>query len=152
MEGHFSRLAHQQQAYFQKRTGNSLLSFVLHLPSGARDVYYTDIVGNVSTSKFRPAPANSKTRSGVERASTLEVRPRYPLLGGWNYTFTLGWDAPLEDSARYDPKLNEYIIAIPFFTYLPGSVVDDAEFKVILPEGARSVEIFSFAMVLFWLT
>jgi oligosaccharyltransferase complex subunit alpha (ribophorin I) len=69
----------------------------------------------------------------------LEVRPRYPLLGGWNYTFTLGWDAPLEDSVRYDEQSNEYIIAIPFFTYLPGSVVDDAEFKVILPEGARSV-------------
>lgn len=140
LEGHFSRLAHQQQAYWHKRTGNAILSFVVLLPSGARDVYYTDIVGNVSTSKFRPAPPNSKIRSGIERPSTLEVRPRYPLLGGWNYTFTLGWDAPLADSARYDPESNEYIVAIPFFTHLPGSVVDDAEFKVIMPEGARSVQ------------
>lgn len=137
LEGHFSRLAHQQQAYAQKRAGNSLLSFVLQLPAGARDVYFTDIVGNVSTSKFRPAPPKSKTRSGgVERTSALEVRPRYPLLGGWNYTFTLGWDAPLEDSARYDKKTNEYIVGIPFFTHLPDTVVDDAEVKIILPEGA----------------
>lgn len=118
-----------------------MASFVVHLPSGARDVYYTDIVGNVSTSKFTPAPPKSKTRSGGTRTSSLEVRPRYPLLGGWNYTFTLGWDAPLEDNARYDAKTNEYTVAIPFFTYLPASVVDDAEVKLILPEGATYVEL-----------
>lgn len=125
-----------------------MLGFSVDLPSGARDVYFTDIVGNVSTSRFRPSPQSPATQSKIKSSpkssrasppSILEVKPRYPLLGGWNYTFTLGWDAPLEDSARYDSKTGEYVVAIPFFTHLPGSVVDDAEVKIILPEGATYV-------------
>lgn len=110
---------------------------VLQLPSGARDPYFTDIVGNVSTSRFRPAPRKSAIRSGgAERTSILELKPRYPLLGGWNYSFTVGWDAPLADSAKFDKATGQYVVAVPFFTHIPGSVVDDAEVKVILPEGA----------------
>jgi oligosaccharyltransferase complex subunit alpha (ribophorin I) len=64
------------------------------------------------------------------------MRPRYPLLGGWNYTFSLGWDAPLEESATFDKATGEYIVAIPFFTSIPATVIDDAEVMIVLPEGA----------------
>ncbi|KAF8311164.1 oligosaccharyl transferase alpha subunit [Clavulina sp. PMI_390] len=143
LDGYFSRLEHQRLSYYQNTKAlNILASFSIGLPAGARDVYFTDIVGNVSTSKFRPAPPKSKTRSGGgERFGTLDVRPRYPLMGGWNYTFTLGWDAPLEDSAKYDATTGEYIVAIPFFTPLPAAVVDDAEMKIILPEGATDIKL-----------
>ena len=106
----------------------------MQLPPNVRDPYFVDIVGNVSTSKFRPASATKSLRG--PKFSVLEIKPRYPLLGGWNYTFTLGWDAPLEDSVKYDKKTGKYVAGIPFFTHIPGSVVDDAEVKVILPEGA----------------
>jgi dolichyl-diphosphooligosaccharide---protein glycosyltransferase subunit 1 (ribophorin I) len=139
LDGHFSRLQFQQQAYLQRAVGNHVLgSFSIRLPPDVRDPYYTDIVGNVSTSRFRPAPPKVRSRAS-ERSSALDVRPRYPLLGGWNYSFTLGWDAPLENSAVYDKSQNKYTISIPFFTHIPGSVVDDAEVKVILPEGASCV-------------
>lgn len=64
------------------------------------------------------------------------MRPRYPLLGGWNYSFTLGFDTPLQDSVSWDAANQRYIVGVPVMTYIPGSVVDEAEIKVILPEGA----------------
>jgi oligosaccharyltransferase complex subunit alpha (ribophorin I) len=60
-------------------------------------------------------------------------------MGGWNYSFTLGWDAPLEDSAGWDPAGRRWIIGIPIMTSIAGAVVDDAELKIILPEGATYV-------------
>jgi len=61
-------------------------------------------------------------------------------MGGWNYTFTLGWDSPLEDSAGYDKAKRKYIVEVPVFTPIPAAVVNDAELTVILPEGATDVE------------
>jgi oligosaccharyltransferase complex subunit alpha (ribophorin I) len=68
--------------------------------------------------------------------SYLELRPRYPLMGGWNYTYTLGWDQPLADVAAYDPKNGTYLVGVPVHTPIPGSVVDDLTVKLIMPEGA----------------
>jgi len=142
LEGQFSRLEYQQKNSFQPRASSILPGFTILLPAGARDPYFTDTVGNVSTSRFRPAPLKTKSRAAAERKSVLEVKPRYPLLGGWNYTFRLGWDAPLGESTVYDSSNNMYIAAIPFFTHIPGSIVDDAEVKVILPEGATDIRVY----------
>jgi oligosaccharyltransferase complex subunit alpha (ribophorin I) len=69
----------------------------------------------------------------------LDLKPRYPLLGGWNYSFTLGWDSPLADSAGWDEKSGKYVVGVPVMTLIPGAVVDEAEVKIILPEGATYV-------------
>jgi oligosaccharyltransferase complex subunit alpha (ribophorin I) len=61
-------------------------------------------------------------------------------MGGWNYSFTLGWDSSLADSAVWDMKNERYIVEIPIMTSLPGAVVDEAEVQIILPEGAIDVE------------
>lgn len=144
LKGHFSRLSHQIQVYQQRPTFGSLRTVTLHLPPGISSPYFYDLVGNVSTSKFRPASPAPKTtslnaRAVPERWSVLELRPRYPLLGGWNYSFTLGWDAPLGDSAKYDAKEDRYILGVPFLTPVPGASVDEAEVTIILPEGATWV-------------
>lgn len=74
-----------------------------------------------------------------EQFSLLELRPRYPLLGGWNYSFTLGWDSPLRDYAGFDKSTGKYVIGVPLMTLVPGAVVDEAELQIILPEGATYV-------------
>ena len=68
------------------------------------------------------------------------MRPRYPILGGWKYSFTLGWDAPLGDSASYDAKTGTYIAEVPIMLGLPAAVVDEVTVKIVLPEGATDVE------------
>lgn len=64
------------------------------------------------------------------------MKPRYPLLGGWNYTFTLGWDADLASVAGYNKSTGEYHVEVPIMTAIPGAVIDELELKVVLPEGA----------------
>ena len=99
---------------------------------------FSHITSSFSTSQFRPAPSVPKG-SKAKQSSYLELKPRYPILGGWNYSFTLGWDAPLENSVGYDAKENRYIVAVPVLTHIPGSSVKEAEVTIILPEGATYV-------------
>ena len=68
------------------------------------------------------------------------MKPRYPIMGGWNYSFTLGWDSPLADSGSWDAKNQKYIVAVPVMTLFPSAVIDNAELKIVLPEGATYVQ------------
>ncbi|KAI0921757.1 hypothetical protein AcV5_000735 [Taiwanofungus camphoratus] len=139
LKGHFSRLEHQQQSFYGRPTPHMLPSLTLHLPAGIHSAYYYDLIGNVSTSHLRTAPS---TRNGIQnnQFSVLELRPRYPLMGGWNYSFTLGWDSPLSDYVGFDRQSGKYIAAVPLMTMIPGAVVNEAEIKIILPEGATDVD------------
>ena len=135
LKGQFSRLEHQAQAYQHRPAPHVLTELALQLPAGIHSAYYYDTIGNVSTSHLRVAP--SQSQGGLPgRNSLLEIRPRYPLLGGWNYSFTLGWDSPLEDYTGWDAEKGRYIVGVPIMTLFGGSVVEDAEIKVILPEAS----------------
>ncbi|KIK68178.1 hypothetical protein GYMLUDRAFT_37017 [Collybiopsis luxurians FD-317 M1] len=139
LKGHFSRLEHQTQSFYGKGAPHVVPLFTVHLPAGIRNTYYYDQIGNVSTSRLRVAPSAARGQKSTQ-SSVLELKPRYPIMGGWNYTYTLGWDAPLSDSATYDSKTGKYIVSVPVMTEIPGSVVNDAEISIILPEGATDVE------------
>jgi oligosaccharyltransferase complex subunit alpha (ribophorin I) len=132
-------LEHQSQSYFRKFSPHILSGLTLHLPPGVTNAYYYDLNGNVSTSHLRKTPSVAKG-SKASQYSVLELKPRYPVLGGWNYTYTVGFDTPLDDSVSYDAKSGTYIVGIPVMTLIPGAVVDDAEVKIILPEGAMYVQ------------
>lgn len=54
------------------------------LPSSARDVYYRDEIGNISTSNLR---------EGDEHVE-MEIRPRFPLFGGWKTHYYIGYNVP----------------------------------------------------------
>ena len=54
------------------------------LPPSAKDVYYRDEIGNISTSHMH------ETDDGVE----LELRPRFPLFGGWKTNYYIGYNVP----------------------------------------------------------
>lgn len=147
LKGHFSRIEHQMQAFFAKSNSHVLTSLALHLPPGSTDAYFIDIIGNVSTSHFRPSPPAPESISaplhvgaGARAASVLDVQPRYPLLGGWNYTFSVGWNNKLGEGGwgRKDEQsgANAYIVAVPFLTPITDVAVDKARTRIVLPEGA----------------
>jgi len=140
LKGHFSRLEHQSQNYFGRVAPHILGGLTLHLPPGVTNAYFFDLNGNVSTSHLRRTPSVPKGSKAIQY-SVLEMRPRYPLLGGWNYSFTLGFDTPLEDSLSWDAVNQKYILGVPVMTHIPGSVVDEAEVKIVLPEGATDVDV-----------
>jgi len=128
-----------QNRFLKKIGSQTLTSFVLDLPTGIYEPYYYDLIGNVSTSRFRPgyvAPPGSRRPN---QPGSLELRPRYPIMGGWNYSYTLGWDAPLADSVKFEAKTGQYVLKVPFMTPISGAAVNEAEVKIILPEGAQWV-------------
>jgi oligosaccharyltransferase complex subunit alpha (ribophorin I) len=131
LEGQFSRLVHQANLFAKRTTGLAHVITGLHLrlPSVATAPYYVDTVGNVSTSRFRPAP-------NALRASQLEIAPRYPLMGGWKYNFTVGYSAPLKPFVKRK-GWGEYVLSVPFMTPVKDVAVDEVTVRVRLPEGAR---------------
>lgn len=135
LKGYFSRLDHQKNVRSQKGQALSINDFTLLLPARASEPYFVDIVGNVSTSKFRSPP-----KSNLQSIpSHLRLQPRYPIMGGWNYTFTVGYNAPLADFVRAQSVAGErrFSLKVPFFTAVPNVAVDDVTFKVRLPESAQ---------------
>lgn len=146
LKGHFSRLDQQMQAFHNKLSAHVLPGLNVQLPPGVSNVYYYDTIGNVSTSRLRTAPSVGKGQP-VKLYSTLELRPRYPVMGGWNYSFTLGWDTPLADSVGWDAKSGKYIAEVPIMSVFPGAVINDAKISVVLPEGATYVVCHSVAIL-----
>lgn len=132
LKGHFSRIDHQLRSMNRRNLANTLSSVLstlsVPLPPRAQSPYFVDTVGNVSTSNFQPSTVS---------ASNLELRPRYPLMGGWTYNFTMGYEVPLTDSVQFDADTGEYVWTFPFINALADTPVDAAEVHLLLPEGSR---------------
>lgn len=151
LKGHFSRL-HFQMARFRPTFPPQILREITYpLPEGSRDAWYTDAIGNVSTSHFRPSP---ETKNGqAQGPAILELKPRYPILGGWKFEFSVGWEMPLAKyvktatvggsgaSAGENKDEGRLVAKIPFMTGLRDVAADQVELTVVLPEGVRYVPI-----------
>jgi len=133
LKSQFSRLAYQQSSYFNPPT-SALKELRYPLTVGSQDAYFTDDIGNVSTSRFR-----SNLREAL-----LELKPRYPLYGGWNYNFRVGWNANLGRFLRnVKGSADTYVLKVPFFEgpkQAEGLEYERIITRVILPEGALNVK------------
>jgi oligosaccharyltransferase complex subunit alpha (ribophorin I) len=69
--------------------------------------------------------------------SQFELKPRYPILGGWSYSFVMGYDVPLSDMLRSDG--GRKVLSVPFLTGYKDLAADQVELTIILPEGAKYV-------------
>lgn len=99
----------------------------LHI--GSADPYFTDTIGNVSTSRFR----------SNKREALLELKPRYPIFGGWNYPFTVGWNSDASLILRKTGG-DGYILRVPFLEgpkQAEGVEYGQINLRVLLPEGAE---------------
>ena len=126
MKEQFSRLQYSRNSYSSPPT-HAITRLAIPLKHAARDAYYTDIIGNVSTSRYRPGRGTAD--------SHLEIQPRYPVYGGWNYTFRLGWNIDLEKVQRISNT--ERVLRIPFLEGAENVQYKKFDINIILPEGAR---------------
>lgn len=124
----FSRVQWAAQQYYNPpSTAIRELKFPLRV--GSLDPYFTDVIGNVSTSRFR----------SNKREANLELKPRYPIFGGWKYPFRVGWDADLKTFLRKLSKGDGFILNVPFLEgpkMAEGIEYENVELRIILPEGA----------------
>lgn len=127
LKGAFSRYEFQRE---QNSGLSAVKSFRTKLPKTAFDVYYRDSIGNISTSGLR------KTQSNL----VAELRPRFPLFGGWKTNYILGYSLPASEYLLNDG--NQFVLRLPFIGHIfDNSVIDQATVRVVLPEGAGDIKL-----------
>jgi oligosaccharyltransferase complex subunit alpha (ribophorin I) len=101
------------------------------LPLTAADVYFRDRIGNISTSTVRTTSKN------VE----VDFLPRFPLFGGWRIRFTIGYNLPTPPFLSTSGDKYKFVtkLSVPF-DFAP---VDDLTLRVVIPEGATDVKVFT---------
>lgn len=127
----FNRVKWAQAQYFNPQTW-ALKELKFPLRVGSTEAYFTDIIGNVSTSRFR----------SNNREASLEIKPRYPVFGGWKYPFTVGWNANAKNFLR-QLSADNYILNVPFLEgpkQPEGVGYEQIEVRIVLPEGAEKVQ------------
>ncbi|KAI0394845.1 oligosaccharyltransferase alpha subunit [Xylariaceae sp. FL0594] len=135
LSAQFSRVKWAQSQYFNPQTF-ALKEMKFVLGAGSKDAYFTDVIGNVSTSRFRAS----------KREAILELKPRYPIFGGWKYPFTVGWNADAKDYLKtVDSK---YLLKVPLIEgpkQPEGVEYEHVHVRVVLPEGAENVQFYTTA-------
>jgi oligosaccharyltransferase complex subunit alpha (ribophorin I) len=124
---HFSRVTWQSMQYYNPPLA-AIKSLNVPLQVGSLNPYYTDDIGNVSTSSFR---------SNLREAN-LELKPRYPIFGGWKFPFRIGWDSNLKGFLR-SVNGRSYVLKVPFLEgpkMGEGVSYERVVLRVMLPEGA----------------
>lgn len=132
LKGQFSRVDYAK-ALADRRNVNAVSAIPVFIPDNAYDVYFNDRIGNVSTSSIVPHP--------LEQAiSVLQLRPRYPIAGGWNYSWFHGYNLPAYDFVHRLPN-NQYQLQIPFDINIPQSAIKHYKLRIRLPEGASDIHV-----------
>lgn len=132
LKNHFSRVEWMRASYMNPAS-SALKGLDIPLHPGALDPYFTDDIGNVSTSRFRPG----------RKEANLALKPRYPVFGGWKYSFRVGWDNNLSNFLRKLSTGDSYILKVPFLEgprQPEGVQYAHVKLRVILPEGATNIK------------
>ncbi|RZF48193.1 hypothetical protein LSTR_LSTR006160 [Laodelphax striatellus] len=110
--------------------GNSISKFTTFLPAAAYNVYYRDEIGNVSTSSLKV----------FQDTVELNIRPRFPLFGGWRTSYILGYNVPsyeylysLGDQFKLKMRIVDHVF--------DNMIIDEAVVKIILPERSYDIEL-----------
>jgi len=127
LKGSFSRFEYQRE-----QSGlSSVKAFKTLLPELATDVYYRDEIGNISTSNLR-----QEDDGGVG----LELRPRFPLFGGWKTHYVIGYNLP--SFANLFSSGDQFVLQMDLIDHVfDNMVVEEALVRIILPEGATNIEV-----------
>lgn len=128
LKGSFSRYDYQRDT---AGTHHSIKSYRTILPAAAHSIYYRDSNGNISTSQVRVR------KDWIE----LELRPRFPLFGGWRSSYTLGYSVP-SYQYLYKKSSNEYVLNMRLLDHVfDDMVVEELETSIVLPVGVTNVKI-----------
>ncbi|XP_046822670.1 dolichyl-diphosphooligosaccharide--protein glycosyltransferase subunit 1 [Vespa crabro] len=127
LKGSFSRYEYARET---KSGQASIQSFDTILPAAASDIYYRDEIGNISTSHTRIK------KDSVE----LNLRPRFPLFGGWKTRYTIGYNVPSYEYLFHSG--DQYALEMRLLDHIfDDMVVDELIVKIILPEGSRNIKL-----------
>jgi len=126
LKGSFSRYEFQRE-----NSGvSSVKNFKTLLPAAAKDVYYRDDIGNISTSHMKV----------MDDAVELDLRPRFPLFGGWKTHYVTGYNVPSYEYIFY--KGDQHVLNMRLIDHIfDDMLVEEVEVRIILPEGVTDLEL-----------
>lgn len=127
LKGSFSRYDYQRET----QSGiSSVKSFKMYLPASATSVYYRDVIGNISTSNQRTL------LDSVE----IDIRPRFPLFGGWKTHYTIGYNVPAYEYLYNNGE--DYLLKMRLVDHLyDNMIIEDVTVCIILPEGSVDLDL-----------
>ncbi|VDD94401.1 unnamed protein product [Enterobius vermicularis] len=128
LKGPFSRLDFQLDRRGSRRP--VVTQYKTLLPVTAKDIYYRDEIGNISTSAVK------KLADAVE----IMIQPRFPLFGGWRTNYVLGYNLPgyqyLYSSG------SSFALKMRFMDHLfDNAVIENIKVRIILPEGSKNFKL-----------
>lgn len=127
--GPFSRIDYQRD---HSNGLSAVKNLAAELPKTASDIFFRDGIGNISTSDVRHTSAKTQ----------VNVKPRFPLFGGWATDFSLGYRVPMKEFLNEPVSGNNFRLSVPISDILYDNMfIEDAEIRVTLPAGASNVEI-----------
>ncbi|XP_053672599.1 dolichyl-diphosphooligosaccharide--protein glycosyltransferase subunit 1 [Anopheles nili] len=127
LKGAFSRYDYQKDT---RSNQPSVKSYKTLLPASATGVYYRDTNGNISTSALRT----------LKDAVELDLRPRFPLFGGWRTHYTLGYNVPSFEYLFQNG--DNFLLKMRVVDHIfDDMVVDEVVTKIILPEGVNNIKL-----------
>ncbi|ORZ20259.1 Ribophorin I [Absidia repens] len=130
LDENFNRVRYMMSSQVHSAT-NMLKEISLEFPADATNAYFRDEIGNVSTSHFR----NERDRS------LLEIKPRYPVFGGWNYNWYHGYNVALKNFLRFERSTDTYILNVNLVDNAKNMAIDLARVRIVLPEGVTDVQV-----------
>lgn len=128
LKGSFSRYDYQRD---NNNNQHSIKSYKTMLPAAAHSIYYRDSNGNISTSQVR------FRKDWIE----LELRPRFPLFGGWRSSYTLGYSVP-SFQYMFKKSSSQYVLHMRLLDHVFDDMhVNELETAIVLPVGVSNVQI-----------
>ncbi len=74
----------------------------------------------------------------MDDAVELDLRPRFPLFGGWKTHYMIGYNVPSYEYLYHSSGGDAYVLNMRLVDHVfDDMLVEDFELKIILPEGAR---------------
>lgn len=127
LKGSFSRYDFQKDS----RVGqSSVKSYKTLIPASAVGVYYRDTNGNISTSSMKIL------KDSIE----LDLRPRFPLFGGWKTHYTLGYNVPSFEYLFNNDQ--SFLLKMRVMDHIfDDMVVDELLVMIVLPEGSKNIKL-----------
>jgi oligosaccharyltransferase complex subunit alpha (ribophorin I) len=71
----------------------------------------------------------------------LDIRPRFPIMGGWKSNYNIGYNLPTKFQVKSE-KNDLYVLNLTFGLPYEDLVARNYSMKIVLPEGAHSVKVF----------
>jgi oligosaccharyltransferase complex subunit alpha (ribophorin I) len=150
VEGEFSRRRYSDRSAF---LGHMFENLRARLPANSRWIYFRDAIGNVSTSAVHRLPKGVSLGSGEKNGKrggaaageggvVVDLGMRYPMLGGWEVDFVLGYSLPLSavvSRVSGSGAGGRMRLRIPLPAPIEGMYADELEVRVVLPEGAKKI-------------